>query len=132
LPELHAAVGAALHDCLTAQGTPPLVLAHISHVYPAGASLYFTVAAASLADPIAQWRQAKAAASDAIARVGATITHHHGVGTDHVPWYEREIGELGLQALRSVKRTLDPAGILNPGVLIATGLQSMSGDPQRT
>jgi alkyldihydroxyacetonephosphate synthase len=132
LSELHAAIGAALRDCLTAQGTPPLVLAHISHVYPAGASLYFTVAAASLADPIAQWRQAKAAASDAIARVGATITHHHGVGTDHVPWYEREIGELGLQALRSVKRTLDPAGILNPGVLIATGLQSMSGDPQRT
>ena len=107
------------HDALSAQGTPPLVLAHISHVYPAGASLYFTVAAAQLADPIEQWRAAKAAAGDAIASLGATITHHHGVGPDHVPWYEREIGELGVRTLRSVKRTLDPTGILNPGVLIA-------------
>jgi alkyldihydroxyacetonephosphate synthase len=118
LHALHAGVAVAVRDALTAQGTPPLVLAHISHVYPAGASLYFTVAAAQLADPIAQWRTAKAAAGDAIAALGATITHHHGVGADHVPWYEREIGELGVRTLRSVKRTLDPAGILNPGVLI--------------
>ena len=85
----------------------------------AGASLYFTVAAAQTDTPIEQWRRAKAAAADAIIAAGATITHHHGVGRDHVPWYEREIGELGTAVLRSVKRTLDPAGILNPGVLLS-------------
>ena len=116
---VHAGVADAIRDALTVQGTPPMILAHISHVYPAGASLYFTVAAAQLDEPIAQWRAAKAAASEAIASLGATITHHHGVGTDHVPWYEREIGELGVAVMQSVKRTLDPAGILNPGVLLA-------------
>jgi alkyldihydroxyacetonephosphate synthase len=96
-----------------------VILCHVSHVYAAGASLYFTVAAAQTDTPIEQWRRAKAAAADAIIAAGATITHHHGVGRDHVPWYEREIGELGIAVLRSVKRTLDPAGILNPGVLLS-------------
>ena len=49
---------------------------------------------------------------------GGSITHHHGVGRDHVEWYAREIGELGVGALAAVKRRLDPQGILNPGVLI--------------
>ena len=121
LHELRAAVSTALRNALMNERppTPPLILCHVSHVYAAGASLYFTVAAAQSADPIEQWRRAKAAAADAIAAAGATITHHHGVGRDHVPWYEREIGELGVTALRSVKQTLDPAGILNPGVLLS-------------
>jgi alkyldihydroxyacetonephosphate synthase len=118
LPGLYTAVSEAVQDSLTEQGTPPVVLCHVSHVYPAGASLYFTVACAELDDPVAQWRAAKAAASDAIRSRGATISHHHGVGSDHRPWYEQEIGELGGQALRAVKAVLDPAGILNPGVLI--------------
>ena len=104
-----------------------MILCHVSHVYPAGASLYFTIAAAQLPDPIAQWRHAKAAAGDAIAALGATITHHHGVGTDHIPWYEREIGELGVATLRAVKRTLDPVGILNPGVLLSAGPTDLRG-----
>jgi len=121
LHELRAAVTTALRDALINEDppTPPVILCHVSHVYAAGASLYFTVAAAQSADPIAQWRRAQAAAGAAIAAVGGTITHHHGVGRDHVPWYQREIGELGVTALRSVKRTLDPAGILNPGVLLS-------------
>jgi alkyldihydroxyacetonephosphate synthase len=118
LEGLHGAVSDALRRSLSDQGTPPLVLCHISHVYPAGASLYFTVACAQLDDPVAQWREAKAAASDAILAARGTITHHHGVGTDHRDWYAREIGEVGVAALRAVKATLDPAGILNPGVLI--------------
>ncbi|MFZ0384894.1 MAG: FAD-binding oxidoreductase [Solirubrobacteraceae bacterium] len=121
LHALRAAVSAAVRDALMNEHppTPPVILCHVSHVYAAGASLYFTVAAAQSNDPIEQWRRAKAAAADAIAAAGATITHHHGVGRDHVPWYEREVGELGVAALRSVKRTLDPAGILNPGVLLS-------------
>jgi alkyldihydroxyacetonephosphate synthase len=116
---LYAAVGEALRDCLTALGTPPAILCHISHVYRTGASLYFTVACAQRDDPIEQWGQAKRAASEAIAAAGGSITHHHGVGSDHREWYEREVGSLSVAALRAAKRTLDPAGILNPGVLIA-------------
>jgi alkyldihydroxyacetonephosphate synthase len=118
LPDLYAAVGTALRDSLTEHGTPPVVLCHVSHVYPTGASLYFTVGCAQAQDPVAQWRTAKAAAGDAILAAGGSITHHHGVGTDHRPWYEREVGGLAVDLLRAVKATLDPAGIMNPGVLI--------------
>jgi alkyldihydroxyacetonephosphate synthase len=117
LPALYTAVREALTRSLTEQGTPPVVLCHISHVYPTGASLYFTVVANQAADPVAQWQAAKAAASRAILDHGGTITHHHAVGTDHAPAYAEEIGPLAHAALRAVKRELDPAGILNPGVL---------------
>ncbi|HEY2651972.1 MAG TPA: FAD-binding oxidoreductase [Solirubrobacteraceae bacterium] len=118
LPGLYEAVAGALREALTAAGTPPLVLCHVSHVYATGASLYFTVACAQTKDPVGQWRAAKAAASDAILAAGGSITHHHGVGTDHRPWYQREIGTLGVRALRAVKAELDPTGIMNPGVLL--------------
>lgn len=118
VPVLKAAVTEALTAALTDSGSPALVLCHISHVYPTGASLYFTVVAAQRGNPIEQWRTAKAAASDAMMRVGATITHHHAVGADHRPWMRDEIGDVGVQVLRAVKKTLDPAGILNPGKLI--------------
>jgi alkyldihydroxyacetonephosphate synthase len=94
------------------------VLCHISHVYETGASLYFTVLCAQTDDPIAQWRQAKSAANAAIAAAGATITHHHGVGTDHSTAYAAEVGPLAIEALQAVKQVLDPNGILNPGILI--------------
>lgn len=112
------AVREALTESLQAQGTPPLVMCHISHVYPTGASLYFTVACERGEDPVAQWQQAKRAASDAIGRSGATITHHHAVGVDHREWLTDEIGELGVAALRAVKSAVDPSGVLNPGKLI--------------
>jgi alkyldihydroxyacetonephosphate synthase len=118
LPRLDAAVRSALTAALTAAGTAPLVMRHISHVYPAGASLYYTVACAQAPDPIAQWATAKTAAGDAIAAAGGTITHHHAVGTDHRHWMNAEIGDLGADVLRAVKATLDPAGVLNPGKLI--------------
>jgi alkyldihydroxyacetonephosphate synthase len=118
LSQLYEAVGAAVRDSLTAQGTPPVVLCHVSHVYEAGASLYFTVACAQSEDPVSQWRAAKAAASDAILAAGGSISHHHGVGIDHREWYGREVGVLALDALRAVKEKLDPAGIMNPGVLL--------------
>jgi alkyldihydroxyacetonephosphate synthase len=119
LSALYLAVSGALRDSLAAQGTPPMILCHISHVYPAGASLYFTVACAALEDPVSQWRAAKASASDAILAAGGSISHHHGVGRDHLDWYAREIGELGMRALQAVKAQLDPVGILNPGILIS-------------
>ncbi|MHC9297155.1 FAD-binding oxidoreductase [Mycobacterium sp. LTG2003] len=115
---LKDAVTHALTTSLGESGTPALVLCHISHVYPTGASLYFTVVAAQRGNPIEQWRAAKAAASEAMVRTGGTITHHHAVGADHRPWMRDEIGDLGVEVLRAVKATLDPAGILNPGKLI--------------
>lgn len=113
-----AALKAAVTAALTESLGPALVMCHISHVYPTGASLYFTVVAAQQSDPLAQWQRAKKAASDAMVDAGATITHHHAVGADHRPWMRDEIGDLGVEVLRAVKRTLDPAGIMNPDKLI--------------
>ncbi|MFF2087117.1 FAD-binding oxidoreductase [Nocardia sp. NPDC058176] len=118
LDNLKTKVTAALTDALGAQGTPALVMCHISHTYPSGASLYFTVVAKQLDDPIAQWRLAKTAVGDAIVAAGGTITHHHAVGADHRPWMDAEVGDLGVRVLRAVKRELDPAGVLNPGKLV--------------
>ncbi|MQY26504.1 FAD-binding oxidoreductase [Nocardia aurantia] len=118
LARLKAAVTTALTEALTAQGTPPLIMCHISHTYPTGASLYFTVVAKQADDPIAGWQHAKRAAGDAIVAAGGTITHHHAVGADHRPWLTAEIGEAGVRVLRAVKQAVDPAGILNPGKLI--------------
>lgn len=115
---LRTKVSATLTETLTAQGTPAVVLCHISHVYETGASLYFTVLCAQAGDPLAQWHVAKQAANATIRAAGATITHHHGVGTDHRDTYQLEIGPLAVQLLRAAKAAIDPAGILNPGVLI--------------
>jgi alkyldihydroxyacetonephosphate synthase len=114
LLDLHAAV----RDAVVGVLGRAVVLCHVSHVYPTGASLYFTVAAKQSPDPVAQWAHAKQAASEAIVSRGATITHHHAVGSDHRPWLEAEIGPVGVEVLRAVKDRLDPAGVLNPGVLV--------------
>lgn len=112
---VHAAVTTALESSL---GEGTLVLCHVSHVYETGCSLYFTVAARQGDDPLPRWLAAKAAASDAMIGAGATITHHHAVGTDHKPWLAREIGPVGVAILRGIKATVDPTNILNPGVLV--------------
>ena len=118
LDGLYAAVRDALAGAYAAAGVPAVVMCHVSHLYPTGASLYFTVVAGHSADRAAVWAGAKAAASDAIIAAGGTITHHHAVGTDHRPWLGAEIGDVGVTVLRAVKQAVDPAGILNPGVLI--------------
>ena len=120
LGALYEAVGGALRASLSARGTPPLVMCHVSHLYPSGASLYFTFMARQERDgaELDQWRAAKGAACDAIVSAGGTITHHHAVGRDHAPWMEAEVGERGLDLLRAAKHELDPRGIMNPGKLI--------------
>lgn len=112
------AVYQAVRSALTAALGQAVVLCHVSHVYPTGASLYVTVVARQSPDPVAQWARAKAAVSEAIVATGATITHHHAVGRDHRPYLAAEIGDLGVEVLRAVKQRLDPAGIMNPGVLV--------------
>jgi alkyldihydroxyacetonephosphate synthase len=115
LRRTYDAVSAALLESL---GDPTLVLCHVSHVYETGASLYFTVAAPEGDDGLTRWAEAKRAAMDAIVDSDATITHHHAVGADHRPWLEDEIGRVGIDVLRAIKAAVDPAGILNPGVLV--------------
>ncbi|HEX5761615.1 MAG TPA: FAD-binding oxidoreductase [Solirubrobacterales bacterium] len=119
LEGLRSAVAAAIRESLTAQGTPGLVMCHLSHAYADGASLYFTfVAAARHGAELEQWAAVKRAASEAIVAAGGTITHHHAVGRDHAPYMEAEVGRGGLDVLRAVKETLDPAGVMNPGKLL--------------
>ncbi|MEO3885765.1 FAD-binding oxidoreductase [Nonomuraea sp. B5E05] len=114
LPRLYDAVRLAL---LGALGSP-LVMCHVSHAYETGASLYFTVVTPQDADPVAQWERAKKEVNAAIVEAGGTITHHHGVGRDHRDAYAAELGPVGVSVLDAVKARLDPAGILNPGVLV--------------
>jgi alkyldihydroxyacetonephosphate synthase len=117
--DLYAAVEGALRGALSARGTPPFVMCHISHLYRSGASLYFTVIARQEeGTEIEQWQAAKAAACDAIMAAGGTITHHHAVGADHAPWMGAEVGDLGVELLRAAKERLDPVGIMNPGKLL--------------
>jgi alkyldihydroxyacetonephosphate synthase len=119
LRKLYEAVGAAIGASLRDQGTPGIVFCHISHAYPDGASLYFTfIARRRQGGEVGQWRAVKRAASEAIVASGGTITHHHAVGRDHVPYIEAEVGATGIELLRAAKEPLDPAGIMNPGKLL--------------
>jgi alkyldihydroxyacetonephosphate synthase len=100
-------------------GMSGVVMCHLSHAYPESASLYFTVIATPGPDgPIACWRAVKTAAMDEIAAAGLAVSHHHGVGRDHVEWLEAEVGPSGIGALRGLKEAFDPTGIMNPGCLL--------------
>jgi len=95
------------------------VSCRLTHVYPDGAAPYFTVLAPAIrGGEVEQWDEIKAAVSEALIEAGGTITHHHAVGRDHRPWYDRQRPAPFAAALRAVKAELDPAGMLNPGVLI--------------
>lgn len=115
--KLKTAVGQALVDALADADTMAIIMCHISHVYPEGCSLYFTVVAGQTTNPREQWAQAKKAASQAIIDAGGTITHHHGVGTDHASYMGKETNPLTTTMFSAIKTALDPAGILNPGKL---------------
>ena len=95
------------------------VTARITHIYPDGPAPYYSFTA--LGKPgseLSQWAEIKMAASDAVIASGGTITHHHAVGRDHRPWYDKQRPETFAKALRAAKKSLDPTSILNPGVLI--------------
>jgi alkyldihydroxyacetonephosphate synthase len=118
-PALDAAVTEAVTDALKRICGDGWVTCRFTHVYPDGPAPYFSVLGPGRpGSEIAQWDEIKAAASEAILANGGTITHHHAVGRDHRPWYDRQRPDLFASALRSAKASLDPAGILNPGVLI--------------
>lgn len=118
-PELYETVRGEIGAVVTAvTGAPGQVNCRFTHVYPDGPALYFTVVAAGRRGAeLAMWDEIKAAASELLGRGQATITHHHGVGRDHRPGYDRQRPEPFALALRAAKRALDPHGVLNPGVL---------------
>lgn len=112
----HEHVAGATREAL---GDPCRVTCRFTHVYPDGPAPYYTVIApARRGDEIAQWHEMKRAAADAIIAAGGTITHHHAVGRDHRPWYDRQRPEPFAAALAGAKAAVDPQGILNPGALI--------------
>jgi alkyldihydroxyacetonephosphate synthase len=121
LAAFHEAITAATEQAiLEATGQPGLVTCRFTHVYPDGAAPYFSFHAAGRDGALLeQWREIKERASDAVIEAGGTITHHHAVGRDHMPWYERQVPARFVAALAAAKRALDPKGVLNPGVLIA-------------
>ncbi len=117
LEALEQALGAGLHD----RGQRVHVFTHLSHFYPVGASLYTTYVFRIAGDPEetqGRWDALKTAASRAIVSHGGTITHHHGVGTDHAPYLAAEKGELGMAALGDLCARFDPRGMMNPGKLL--------------
>ena len=115
-PSFHEQVLGSVRE---AAGERALVSCRFTHVYPDGPAPYYTVLApARRGEEVEQWAEIKTAAGDALNAAGGTITHHHAVGRDHRPWYDRQRPDPFAAALRAAKRELDPAGILNPGVLV--------------
>ena len=122
VPEMVTAIEAALADGLAEQGEQVHVFTHLSHLYRHGASVYTTYLyrlAASPEKSLARWERLKTAASEAIVAHGGTISHQHGVGHDHLPYLPAEKGIVGMAALQAIRAHFDPAGIMNPGKLVA-------------
>jgi alkyldihydroxyacetonephosphate synthase len=119
ISSLIASVKAATTQALESVCGGGTVTCRLTHIYPDGAAPYFTVIAPGRrGSELAQWAEIKAAASDALLAAGGTITHHHAVGRDHRPWYDAQRPDAFAAALAAAKHAVDPAGILNPGVLV--------------
>jgi len=122
VPVLVPAIETALASTLAGTGERVHVFTHLSHLYPYGSSIYTTYLFRLASDPdetLHRWQRMKAAASQVIIERGGTISHQHGVGTDHLPYLPAEKGELGMAALRALCHSFDPDGIMNPGKLFA-------------
>ena len=118
----HRGILRDLRAALAAHAGAGLAMAHLSHSYSDGASLYFTVLYPL--DPrraVKQWAEIKREATESVLSHGGTLSHHHGVGLDHAAWMAREKGAVGLEALRALKERIDPAGVMNPGKLWTAG-----------
>ena len=114
-------IQATLRNALQQFNERALIFAHLSHVYADGASIYTTYLWRRSADPdetLQHWRAMKAAASEVIVASGGTISHQHGVGSDHAPYLKAEKGALGLKMIEALRQQLDPDRLLNPGKLI--------------
>jgi alkyldihydroxyacetonephosphate synthase len=117
--EFHEGVLAAVRQAMDRACGGGVISCRFAYVYPDGPAPYYSVFAPGRPGAeLEQWDEIKLAASEAILALGGTITHHHAVGRDHRRWYLREVPPLFTDALRGAKAALDPAGIMNPGVLM--------------
>jgi alkyldihydroxyacetonephosphate synthase len=112
---------AALEKAMSTENERGHVFSHLSHLYPHGASVYTTCI--FRLDPsyercLERWTRLKAGVSEAIVSCGGTISHQHGVGTDHAPYLKAEKGSLGVGAIQQLARHFDPHGVMNPGKLV--------------
>jgi alkyldihydroxyacetonephosphate synthase len=121
LEALHGALKKSIEEAIAEMGVTGLAFAHVSHAYPDGASIYYTLVAPQVTGKeVQQWLRIKKAATDCIMQQGGTLSHHHGIGKDHAPWIKEELGESGVALLRAVKKQLDPEGVMNPGKLLGS------------
>jgi alkyldihydroxyacetonephosphate synthase len=115
----HASIMEKVNDAVTRVCGGGSVTCRFTHAYPDGPAPYYSIIAPSRrGDQLSQWSEIKQTASETLLSMGGTITHHHAVGRDHRPWYDRQRPQAFAQALVAAKRALDPSAILNPGVLI--------------
>jgi len=119
-PAFHRSIMDAVNAAIeAATGRKGLVTCRFTHVYPDGPAPYYSFhARGERRALLKQWTAIKKAASDAVIAGGGTITHHHAVGRDHMKWYERQRPKLFGAALKAAKSVLDPAGVMNPGVIL--------------
>ncbi|MEZ4820148.1 MAG: FAD-linked oxidase C-terminal domain-containing protein [Bdellovibrionota bacterium] len=109
----------SIRQAIAKTGKQGFVGAHISHTYHTGASLYFTFACEQLAGrELEQYLYIKKSAQDAFMHYHGTLSHHHAVGMEHLPWVKEDISETGIKAVQGIKDTLDPHHIMNPGKII--------------
>jgi len=121
LENLYLRVKEAMEQAIASMGAKPFVMCHVSHAYRDGASLYYTFLAKQIEGrEVEQWREVKKASCECILENGGTLSHHHGVGLEHTPWMESEVGRKGKELISAVKSTLDPRGVMNPGKILGT------------
>jgi alkyldihydroxyacetonephosphate synthase len=121
VPVMIKAIKESLHNSLAKINERVHVFTHLSQLYPSGASIYtsyFFRMAPGADETLSRWQALKAAASREIVKNGGTISHQHGVGTDHIPYMAAEKGELGMAVISSLCKQFDPQEIMNPGKLI--------------
>lgn len=119
---LMRAIEQAAHDAFADENERVHAFTHLSHVYRQGCSIYSTFVFRCAGDyerDLVRWQRLKSRVSDTIVTHGGTISHQHGVGTDHAPYLPAEKGQLGMDLLRACARELDPGGMMNPGKLFA-------------
>ncbi len=123
LPGLYDHVVAEGRRAIDDQGIRGYVMCHLSHSYHAGACLYFTFAlnpAGFPGDPLDAYMAVKVAVQQAFVDAGATLSHHHAVGTEHAQWLEQDLSPAGAALIQALFDGVDPGGNLNPGKILPT------------
>jgi alkyldihydroxyacetonephosphate synthase len=116
---MHDAIVRNVRDAMKRVCGKGVLACRLTHVYPDGPAPYYTfIAPGTPGSRLEQWAEIKETASETLMQHGATITHHHAVGRTHRDWYRRQRSSIYGETLEAVKKTVDPDGMLNPGVLL--------------